>query len=89
MRIKWRPEARAELAKILRYIGERNIQAATRLSASIKQATSALPVHPDLYRKGRSSGTREIVVHPNYLVIYEVADQIEILSVLHTRQEYP
>ncbi|MED7666620.1 type II toxin-antitoxin system RelE/ParE family toxin [Pseudomonas moraviensis subsp. stanleyae] len=44
---------------------------------------------PHLYRKGRSPGTREIVVHPNYVVIYEVTDRIEILSVLHTRQEYP
>jgi len=35
------------------------------------------------------SGTREMVVHPNYLVVYRVMEQVEILTVLHTRQEYP
>ncbi|WP_354043151.1 type II toxin-antitoxin system RelE/ParE family toxin [Devosia sp. UYZn731] len=35
-------------------------------------------------------GTRELVVHPNYIVVYRVlTDQIDIVSVLHARQEYP
>lgn len=89
MQIEWRPEAKADLSNILRYIGERNFAAAVSLSKSIEESTTSLSVHPHLYRKSRSPGTREIVVHPNYVVIYEVTDRIEILSVLHTRQEYP
>ena len=89
MQIKWRPKARVELSKILKYIGERNFVAATALHKSVVKTTSALPWHPHLYRKGRSPGTREIVVSPNYLVVYQVADQIEIVSILHARQEYP
>ncbi|MER2103546.1 MAG: type II toxin-antitoxin system RelE/ParE family toxin [Pseudomonas atacamensis] len=89
MQIEWRPEAKADLSNILRYIGERNFAAAVSLSKSIEESTTSLSVHPHLYRKGRSPGTRKIVVHPNYVVIYEVTDRIEILSVLHTRQEYP
>jgi len=39
---------------------------------------------------GRIPGTCEIVVHPNYLVIYAVeTDRIEVLNVLHARQCYP
>jgi plasmid stabilization system protein ParE len=35
-------------------------------------------------------GTREIIAHPNYIVIYQVmAERIEVVSVLHARQEYP
>jgi len=89
MLVEWRPEARAELWQILNYIGDRNLVAANELYQAIEAATSALPEHPYLYRFGRVSNTREIVVHPNYLVVYRVMDRIEILSVLHARQEYP
>ncbi|MGH8389921.1 MAG: type II toxin-antitoxin system RelE/ParE family toxin [Pseudomonas sp.] len=89
MPVEWRPEARAELRKILTYIGNLNSKAAIELFQSIEIATSALLEHPHLYRLGRVSGTREIVVHPNYLVIYQITDRIEIVSVVHARQEYP
>jgi addiction module RelE/StbE family toxin len=89
MLVEWRPEARAELWQILNYIGDRNIVAASELFQAIESAASALPEHPYLYRFGRVPGTREMVVHPNYLVVYRVMDRIEILSVLHARQEYP
>jgi len=89
MLVEWRPEARAELRQILIYVSDRNLGAANELSQSVEVATSALPEHPYLYRSGRVIGTREIVVHPNYLVIYQVTDRIEILSVVHARQEYP
>lgn len=89
MQVEWRPEARADLRQILEYILGRNLAAASNLNEAIEAATTALPQHPYLYRLGRVSGTREIVVHPNYLVVYRVTDRIEILSVLHARQEYP
>ena len=89
MRVEWRPEARAELRAILEYIVERNIAAASDLREAIETATTAVPQHPYLYRLGRVLGTREIVVHPNYLGIYRITDRVEILSVLHARQEYP
>lgn len=89
MIVEWRPEAVADLWEILEYIDERNPQAAEELYAEIERATSALPEHPYLYRLGRVLNTREIIVHPNYLVIYRLTDRIEILSVLHARQQYP
>ena len=43
-----------------------------------------------MYRTGRVSGTREAVVHPNYILIYRVAtDAIEVVSLVHARQAYP
>lgn len=89
MMVEWRPEARADLWEILDYIDEHNSQAADALYTEIERATSALPEHPYLYRLGRVPTTREIVVHPNYLIIYRITDRIEIVSVLHARQEYP
>jgi len=90
MLVEWRPEAREALFEILDYIAGKNFYAALQLGDEIEHATSCLPEHPYLYRRGRVPGTREIVVHPNYLIVYRVSlESIQILSVLHTRQEYP
>lgn len=49
-----------------------------------------LSEHPYLFPNGRISDTREIVAHPNYLVVYRVtSDHIVIVDVLHSRREYP
>ena len=83
------PLARAQLSEILEYISDRNLVAASELYKNIEAAISALPQPPYLYRYGRVPGTREIVVHPNCLVVYRVTNRIEIVTVLHARQEYP
>ena len=55
--------------------------------------SSVLPLseHPYLYRQSdRVPGLRQIVAHPNYIVVYRVlADQVEITGVLHSHSEYP
>ncbi|MBI0326929.1 type II toxin-antitoxin system RelE/ParE family toxin [Burkholderia plantarii] len=88
--VEWRPRARFRLYKILADIAELNVFAADDLASDIEQATSNLPAHPYLYRLGRVAGTREIVVHPNYIVIYRVQPTfIEVVNVVHARQQYP
>jgi len=38
----------------------------------------------------RIPGLREIVAHPNYIVLYRVAaERIEIVTIVHARQQYP
>ena len=35
-------------------------------------------------------GTRELVAHPNYVIVYRVSETtVEIVNVLHARQQYP
>lgn len=86
----WRKSARAGLLEIIRYIANEDPQAARQLKERLESAVLPLSEHPYLYRPGRVPGTREIVVHPNYLVIYRIAaEHIEVVSVLHARQEYP
>lgn len=89
MLVDWNPVARSSLWTILDFISERNVFAAQDLYDAIATATEALPQHPYLYRPGRVAGTREIVVHPNYIVVYRVTSSIEIVNVLHARQQYP
>lgn len=85
----WRAEARRDLLDIIGYISERNVAAADRMLALFQDTAERLPAHPYMYRPGRVPGTREAVMHPNYIMVYRVTDRIEVLSILHARQQYP
>jgi toxin ParE1/3/4 len=86
----WRADARAELAEIVRFIANEDPLAARRMKQRLESIVLPLSEHPYLYPEGRIPGTRELVAHPNYLVVYRVtASRIEVVSVLHARQEYP
>ena len=86
----WRASARANLAAIIRFIANDSPPAARRMRGLIEASVLPAAEHPYLYRSGRVPGTREIIAHPNYIVVYQVmAERIEVVSVLHARQEYP
>jgi toxin ParE1/3/4 len=88
--IRWSDEAATDLVDIIDYIEQRNAPAAQSLYAAIVQSAENLPLMPYLFRPGRVAGTREHVVHPNYIVVYQVGDEvIDILRILHSRQQYP
>ena len=88
--IRWTEEAGSDLVEIIDYIEQRNDSAAQSLLAAIVQSAENLPLMPYLFRPGRVAGTRELVVHPNYIVVYQVGiDTIDILRILHSRQQYP
>lgn len=90
--ILWRAEAQADLAATLEYIAERNPQSAPDLYDDIERVVSQLRYHLYLYlyRSGRVPGTRELVAQPNYIVVYRVSTiAAEIVSILHSRQQYP
>ena len=88
--IEWRATAREDLAEILSFISAKSTSAARRLAADIQAAVQPTAEHPYLFKPGRVPGTREIVAHPNYVVVYRVtASCIEVINVLHARQQYP
>jgi addiction module RelE/StbE family toxin len=88
--VRWSEEATTDLVEIIDFIEQRNAMAAQSLYAAIVRSAENLPQMPYLFRPGRVAGTREHVVHPNYIVVYQVGnDMIDILRVLHSRQEYP
>lgn len=90
LRLKWRPMAEEDLLGILEFIGEDDPDAALALVHTIREKAEGLRVRPRLYRAGRVSGTREMVVHHNYIVVYSIdADVVELLSVKHSRQQWP
>lgn len=90
LKLVWRESARHDARTIFTYIAERDLAAAERLLAAIELCAEGLTERPFMYRPGRVPGTHEAVVHPNYILVYRVtAEAVEIVSVVHARQEYP
>ena len=90
MRVRWRPLAEADRDGIVDYIAQDNVRAAIELGDTIERRIAELVEQPRLYRAGRVRGTREMVVHPNYVVVYRIKrDEIEIVRVLHTARQWP
>ena len=88
--LEWREAARADLLAIVDYISDDNPDAAQRLKDEVEDKASKLPDRPKLYRPGRIAGTREMVVRPNYIVVYAENDRaVVILRVLHAAQQWP
>lgn len=88
--LEWRQAARADLLAIVDYISDDNPDAAQRLKDEIEEKVSKLPDRPRVYRPGRVAGTREMVIRPNYIVVYAEDDRaVVILRVLHAAQQWP
>jgi toxin ParE1/3/4 len=90
MQVRWYPEAEDDLDEIVRYIFQHNPVAAFQLEDSLLDAAKNLAAMPYMGRLGRVFGTRELVVHPNYMLIYRIDDPVvHITAVVHTSQHYP
>lgn len=88
--IEWRPKASADLLEIVVYIAADNPTAAQVLKNSIEEKVAALVDHPKRCRPGRIKGTRELVAHPNYIVLYRISGTvIEVLRVKHAKRKFP
>ena len=90
MKLHWTVEARHERRVIREHIALDNPAAALALDEIFSDKARNLIRHPAMGRPGRAKGTRELVVHPNYVLIYDVADDnVRILRVLHARRHWP
>lgn len=66
-RVNWRSIAFADLARVVAYIAEKNPIAARRVGRELLLAGDSLANFPYRGRRGRVSGTRELVtVWPYY-----------------------
>ena len=56
----------------------------------VYRRAETLPHHPHAFRQGRLPGTREMVIHPNYILVYSAAEgAITILRLLHSARKWP
>ncbi len=91
MKLRYTPRARSDLAEIHDYIAQENPQAARRVIVIIRMAADALLQNPLVGRAGRVAGTRELAVGRfPFMLAYRVdADEVQILSVIHTARMWP
>lgn len=88
--IRWRVAARDDLDQIVTHIAEDSPWAALDMFELIESSVIPAALNPYLFRIGREPGTREIVAHPNYIVVYRLIDGcVEVVNVVHARQQYP
>lgn len=75
---------------IMVYIAQDNPSAAIDLDLEFEAKAENARQRPTLYKPGRMKGTREIVVRPNYIMVYRATgDVVEVLRVLHAAQRWP
>ncbi len=89
-RVAWAEDARSDLRSILAFIAEQNPDASEAMNNLFEAAADGPARFPMAGRPGRRAGTREMVVHPNYILVYHVEEKlVRIVNVLHTRRQYP
>lgn len=90
MRLRWTATALDDLRGITLTVARDSPKAALKLEHRLVSSARALPTYPYRGRKGRLEQTRELVVHPNYLLVYEIdGDIVRILTVIHAAQRWP
>ena len=90
MHLIWTATTRKRREAIFDYIAADNPKAALWLDKRFSEGTKQLLIMPNMGRHGRVPGTRELVVHENYILVYEVrVDTIVILAIHHSARNYP
>ena len=90
MKLTWKPLALYDREQIMDYIAQDAPHAALALDMLFEERADMLPERHQLYRIGRMPGTREMVVHPNYILVFRVGQgEIEVLRVLHSARQWP
>ena len=90
MRLAWTRQANNDRKSIREYIAQDNPAAALALDELFPEKAALLVAHPNLGRPGRIAGTRELVVHRNYVMIYDMeGDVVRVLRVLHAARQWP
>lgn len=90
MRVVWASCAEQDRVEIFEHVCQDDPAAAVQLDEQIAHGAVRLADHPMLGRAGRVPGTRELVVHPHYRLVYEVrVKEVWILTVVHTARAWP
>lgn len=90
MRLVWRDMALKDRLRIMERVAADNPEAAILLDESFRDKARRAAQTPRLYKLGRYPSTREIVVRPNYVMVYRILDErVEIIRILHARQQWP
>jgi addiction module RelE/StbE family toxin len=85
------PAAENDLAGIYAYYSTRDYEHAERLVRAILLACDGLAEFPLIGKMGKVEGTRErLITRYPYRLVYRIAGEtIEVVRILHQRQQWP
>lgn len=90
LKLVWTRTAARDRRLIREHIAGDSPRAALRLDVLISERAGLLADQPRLGRPGRVEGTRELVVHPSYVLVYDVTeDAVRVLRLLHAARRWP
>lgn len=90
MSVRWTASAERDRADIWDFIAADDAVAAARMDQLFSDAAAQLATFPKMGKQGRVPGTRELFPHRNYLLVYEIVDDIVwILSLVHASRRWP
>lgn len=90
MRVIWTPEAQQDRTDIFDHIVADNPYAALLMDELFSNAAAMLTLHPKLGKPGKISGTRELIPHESYRLVYEIEQHsVWILTLVHTARQWP
>lgn len=88
--IRWSRYAENDLLTLITYIAKDNPDAAQDLKNQLESKCERLQRFPMSGRPGRVEGTYELIISPTYVLIYMlISNEIRVLRVLHTAQNWP
>lgn len=90
MRVLWTLSAEQDRIDIIDLIARDNPLAAIGMDERFVAAVGYLVEHPLMGRPGTIPGTRELIPHENYRLVYEVQGEIVwVLALVHTTRAWP
>ncbi|AUV12509.1 type II toxin-antitoxin system RelE/ParE family toxin [Salmonella enterica] len=92
MKVRWTADAKQDRADIVDYIAIENPRAALKMDELFGEAADTLSEFPKLGRMGKIPGTRELIPHESYRLVYEVdeaADTVWVMTLIHTARQWP
>lgn len=90
MIVLWSPEAEQDRQDIWDHIVVDHPKAAVRLDTLFRDAATVLEFYPQIGKPGMIVGTRELLPHEHYRLVYEInGDTIWILALVHIARLWP
>jgi addiction module RelE/StbE family toxin len=87
LRLRWTNRALGRLDDISGYIAKDNPTRAQTFTQELRKKVEILKTH-QLGTAWQVFGTKQYVLHPNYVAIYRVkGGEVQILTILHSAQQ--
>ena len=90
MKVRWTPEAERDRDDVWEYIANDNPMAAISMDELFSDAAAKLADYPLMGRTGQIPGTRELIPHESYRLVYEVdGETVWVLALISTARKWP